>query len=353
LFQHRHQYSRTPTAFDVGGSEFLNNDGAISCGAGTVDIKKNGGTFTNAGLLQGIGNINLMPTSTGTIIPGLSPGTMSIIGVALPTTLSNGTLDMEIQDNSGAGTGNDLIEHFNTVVTLDGSIIVSLIGGFTPSIGDCFTLIECEDGCMGTFSSVSLPTLPATQEWEENYNPFDYTICVVAPIVPIELISFEAFKQDELNQIVWETSSEINVAYHIVEKSSDARNWSELGRLKIDQNSHVINSYRMEDHFPDRITYYRLRVSDHDGSQQIFPVSVVQREELRSLKIYPNPSKGMINLASEIGAELKIYNSQGVLVVDQELIEQTVQIDLSSGLYICQVKVSGKIETQKTTVLEN
>ncbi|MBU4458985.1 MAG: autotransporter-associated beta strand repeat-containing protein, partial [Verrucomicrobia bacterium] len=121
-----------------GGTLIMNGDWRAS-GLITVD---NGGTFSGDGTVGGI-------SSSGTVSPGNSPGTLTSYG---NVTLNTGSiLTMELQD--------PLMDPYDTLVmnggvlTLSGTpeLSLSLYGGYTPNLGDSFTILSGFVGSAGDF----------------------------------------------------------------------------------------------------------------------------------------------------------------------------------------------------------
>ena len=94
-------------------------------------------TVATSGTLGGSGTINGAVTLNGTLAPGNSPGTLTINNSL--TMGDNAVTIMEL-----AGTAANLYDHVNVsgTLTLDGTIRVTLTGGFNPAFGDTFTLFS-------------------------------------------------------------------------------------------------------------------------------------------------------------------------------------------------------------------
>ena len=150
------------TVVGAGGTATVDVESAGSMGVtGTLrvwddgEVATNGGLITATtvdvagGLLSGSGIVAGNVTNRGNVGPGQSPGTLSIIGNYDQT--ADGALALEIADTnvnlfdrlsiSGAG-------------TLDGSMSVSLLGGFEPEFGDEFQVITA-NSLSGTFASLT------------------------------------------------------------------------------------------------------------------------------------------------------------------------------------------------------
>jgi T5SS/PEP-CTERM-associated repeat protein len=123
------------------------NNNAVTV-VGDVDFN---GSVSGPGDFFGPGTANFH----GGIAPGASPSATSFEGNV--TLGSNNTLFIEI-GGTAAGTQFDQI-NVDGQLTLGGALHVSLISGFTPSAGQAFDVFDW-GSLAGTFSSISLPTLP-------------------------------------------------------------------------------------------------------------------------------------------------------------------------------------------------
>lgn len=123
----------------------LNVVGSI---AGSV-VVNNEGTLGGAGAIGG----NVTVNAGGTARPGSSPGVMTVGSLSMNTSAS---LLMEIGGTT-AGIGYDRIQSTGAMA-FNGSLQVSLFGGFTPSAGQSFDLFNW-GSTSGIFSTIILPTL--------------------------------------------------------------------------------------------------------------------------------------------------------------------------------------------------
>jgi len=145
----------------------LTNSGMIEVPAGILEFaggytqsagttRLNGGAlqasaFTfNGGVLEGVGMVTGMLTSGAQVRPGLSPGILNLSGRY--TQRPEGSLQVEI-GGLEAGTNFDRFAIAGQAV-LDGTLEVTLINGFVPSIGDQFRVMSFGSR-MGDFSAIN------------------------------------------------------------------------------------------------------------------------------------------------------------------------------------------------------
>ena len=129
----------------------------ITVGGGVVfeGLVSGGGNFPGAG---GV-------TFNGGYAPGDSPAQVSLSGDL--TLGDTNTLYIELGGTT-AGTEYDRVE-VDGFAALEGELDVTLIDGFTPSVGDNFGFVMASDGFNASFSSLNLPDLSAQSlGWQLN-----------------------------------------------------------------------------------------------------------------------------------------------------------------------------------------
>jgi hypothetical protein len=132
-------------------AQFVNIEGGTLQGAGTV--------FVGTGPVNGV-----VRNLSGRVDPGNSTpgGSLDIIGDF--SNLAGGTLAIQL-----GGTSSGQIDQLDMsrFAFLDGTLEVSLGGGFVPSVGNMFTfLTTAADGVFGEFENL---VLPAGFQWEVDY----------------------------------------------------------------------------------------------------------------------------------------------------------------------------------------
>ncbi len=168
-------------------------------------------------------------------------------------------------------------------------------------------------------------------------------------ILPIELMSFDANASEHGNELSWQTLSEINNDYFILETSKDARNFQAIGSVKGAGNSNELLSYYLMDKNPiASITYYRLKQVDFDGKFSYSDIVSVRRIDDGEVVISPNPVKNVLNI------ELKTIQAENYnfMVVDLlgAVIEKNIHLnkgtnnikldvfaDLPQGFYMLKI----------------
>ncbi|MBI3847133.1 MAG: hypothetical protein HY292_21100 [Planctomycetes bacterium] len=138
-------------------------DGALST-TGAVTIQ--------GGALRGAGTINGNVTSAGSISPGSSAGTLNVAGTYAQE--NGGALNIELGGTT-TGTFDQLLA--SGAVTIDGTLNVSLIGGFQPAIGDQFIILTGAS-VSGTFATANGLDVGFGKRVQVNVNPTNVTLVV-------------------------------------------------------------------------------------------------------------------------------------------------------------------------------
>ena len=171
--------------------------------------------------------------------------------------------------------------------------------------------------------------------------------------LPVELLEFKATANSAVKNVdlTWVTASEINNDYFVIERSTDANDWSPLDSVDGAGNSNAVLTY----HYPDNnpylgTSYYRLKQRDFDGTTEYSNIEVVNFEGLEIISLFPNPSNGEVSISINSSAtgtlELKAYDSLGKLVsnevfqVNEGVSNITTQINAADGRYFISAMMS-------------
>ncbi len=171
------------------------------------------------------------------------------------------------------------------------------------------------------------------------------TINLNQTALPIELVFFTAQNIDnKLVKLEWQTASETNCDFFTIERSKDGSSWTPILKVNGAGNSLSTINYESFDNNPlNDVSYYRLKQTDYNGNFTYSQTrSIVIGNVNATIKIWPNPSNGILNIQSnELRfSEFKIFNSigqevsQNIIYLNQS--EKEVMIDISmlkNGIY--------------------
>jgi hypothetical protein len=186
------------------------------------------------------------------------------------------------------------------------------------------------------------------------------TILVGAIPLPVKLLSFSANRNGGQVNCNWETASEQNSDYFLVERSADGRDYTTIGKVASAGSSAEKSTYRYIDANPLATNaYYRLRSIDTDGSESFSPAVVVAAadkfEAAPMASIVPNPGNEFFELLTSGSpiVEANIYNTLGGHI--QRLVPTSTQTQRLSfnltnypaGIYIMRVQLAAGLTTVK------
>jgi hypothetical protein len=181
---------------------------ALAAAPGTVEI----GTFPDAPI-SGTGAFAPAVThDRGPLAPGHSAGNLTVAG---NYTMTNVTfppiLDIEV-GGTGVGQSDKLIAlgACNLLPSAFGpTLSVSLIGGYTPALGDAITIMSCAGGVSGTFTTENLPALPPPLFFDVVYTPNTVLLEVKSSVTAVTFRSFTAVRTRKGVLLRWRTAAEV------------------------------------------------------------------------------------------------------------------------------------------------
>lgn len=114
--------------------------------------------------------------------------------------------------------------------------------------------------------------------------------------LPVELSRFSAFPQEKTVQLQWQTTTETNNDFFVVEHSLDGKDFEQIGLVKGAGSSSVPLRYEFLHEGPiEGINYYRLVQNDFDGKFSYSKVESAFIEGINpKLDIRPNPVQGNV-----------------------------------------------------------
>jgi hypothetical protein len=168
--------------------------------------------------------------------------------------------------------------------------------------------------------------------------------------LPIELLKFEGYLNNDHVDLFWSTMSETDNDYFSVEHSINGIEWNRVAKVDGAGNSNQELQYSAAHDEPNLgVNYYRLRQTDFNGTYTYTdPISILFEED--HLVIYPNPANTELNIYKPgIGNfELTVYNSLGQEVnLELDAYEDMMQVDverLENGVYFGVLRKGEHIE---------
>lgn len=144
--------------------------------SGSIQVSASGTLKSTAVFLGSLSGNGVAGTGQvfieGDARPGFSPGTMAFGGDVSFGPLS--TLNIELA-GPAAGTQYDRVTVAQTA-SLNGSLNVSLLGGYRPAIGTSFQVVSATGGLTGVFATETLPELAGGASWSVVYGANSVTL---------------------------------------------------------------------------------------------------------------------------------------------------------------------------------
>jgi Zn-dependent metalloprotease len=203
--------------------------------------------------------------------------------------------------------------------------------------------------------------LAYTATFDSGFSGFGLSDAPPVGPLPVTLTTFEGKNTVEGNLLNWATTMEVNNEYFAVERTTDGKNFAEIGKVSGIGNSSVLNYYKFLDSAnPKGISYYRLKQVDKGGKYAYSRIIDINSLHTKEIKFFPNPVQSMLTLElpdPEIkSVQVQIINSAGqkVYVKDAvKIVNGNFNLDvakLPSGVY--QVILSGDKQTYNVSVLK-
>ncbi len=180
---------------------------------------------------------------------------------------------------------------------------------------------------------------------------------ILLSTLPVSFIDFKGVKQNETVKLNWTVSIDKDFDHFIIERSSNAKDFYEIGKLDIRQPP-GLNQYKFEDEHPFKnINYFRIIVVEKDNQKifsKVIPVLFADKRIYIS-KIFPVPAKNEINvkiIATERGYLMfTIINEDGKIVKKEtrsaqaDMVYHTRITGLASGRYTLLIQNNSQKET--------
>jgi hypothetical protein len=187
--------------------------------------------------------------------------------------------------------------------------------------------------------------------------------------IPVELTSFTALVNGNSVALSWSTATETNNFGFTIERKSNFIEWITVGFVNGKGTSVTTNNYSFTDKELPAGTYnYRLKQTDFNGTFKYYnlaeTVEIGLPTEFHLFQNYPNPFNPttVISWQSPVGSRqvLKVYDLLGnevATLVDEYREAGKYEVifdskDLSTSIYLIQLKAGEFIATKKMTLLK-
>ena len=128
-----------------------------------------------------------------------------------------------------------------------------------------------------------------------------------AVTLPIELINFIGYVNNEINHLEWFVASERDNDYYTIEKSIDGLKWQEISKINgygtTTQEQHY---YSYDNNVEKVINYYKLSQTDFNGVKTDLKIIAIDNRK---------PNKTIIRITDIIGRDINIENNNELKII--------------------------------------
>jgi len=175
--------------------------------------------------------------------------------------------------------------------------------------------------------------------------------------LPVELVRFEAEVQSTIVTCEWETASELNNDYFLLQGSIDGYNWETIE--VVDGAGTTTRSMYYEAEFDNAFNqhvFIRLKQVDFNGEFEYSDVLSINTQSIE-VKMYPNPTNGG-NVQVESGLSgyynLTVYSLSGqVMLSDVNAQGARYELEtnsLNAGIYLVKIVQNGTEVTERLVI---
>lgn len=161
--------------------------------------------------------------------------------------------------------------------------------------------------------------------------------------LPIRLNDFTGKNAGSVNNLDWETSSEVNFSHFELQRSADGTSYSKLATIS-SKGITTGSRYSYTDEHPvDGKNYYRLNMVDRDGKSAFSDIVVLVAQSGTGLAVHvhPNPVSQQLNVeitgTRDVNARIMVLDIAGKVLQTIPANNNIVSVDmsrLSSGIYM-------------------
>lgn len=295
--------------------------------------ESNGGSGTFPTTKAGIAVSTLSTTSQGLVLAAIEPWIQDIDDASaaiLRAVYANGISGTYVTwTGSGtSGTSGSFLNANTNYVRIDGP--------------DVWIEFVCQNGVVFP-AQIHFHTV-----WRDRNR--DYGKDLTNVTLPVGLQNFDVKQQGKSRLVSWTTANETELISYDVERTNNAADgFTSIG--KVAAKNTVSNTYSFNDNsLPTASTvYYRLRISERDGSVRYSAIVPIKINRTKSLSVYPNPAKNLVTLilTTEVTkATISVIDPTGKTVkalTNQKGKRFDVDISgLTAGNYYIQLTENGK-----------
>jgi hypothetical protein len=196
----------------------------------------------------------------------------------------------------------------------------------------------------------------ATEQGENNPTPFNLSS------LPVKFISITASLADKTSAIVkWVVATPtVNSNKFEVEFSSDGKNWTKIGEIKI-SNTNQGNYSFLHTNIQAGNIYYRIKETDIDGAWVYSNIVLLHNKNTSAnFVVFPNPASDFIIITAPANGtgktQIILYDAAGKKLYISMMTAASKEINTGSlpdGIYVLKIVSEEMSTTQKIMIMHN
>jgi len=116
-------------------------------------------------------------------------------------------------------------------------------------------------------------------------------------VLPVKYTDFSVSKLKNTALVNWRVASEQNIKYYEVQRSTDASNFTTIGKVNAYNNGAASQKYSYTDASPYKgINYYRVAAINADGKIELSKTGLVSFTALPEIMVFPNPVANVLQI---------------------------------------------------------
>lgn len=225
------------------------------------------------------------------------------------------------------------------IEAFDGGVSLGSVSFSSNADGNYITLLNGGGVLSSIFASVDEVRI-YHQDGADSYIGLN-AIRVTSPaaVLPVTFSDFHVAANNGKVLLDWKTSAEQNVSDFSIQHSVDGVNWKTIAIVAAAGNSTTTSNYHFTHEQPMKgKNYYRILETDNNGKGQFSEMQSIRiSNSIALFTVLNNPvSNGLLQLQVTEPIYVRLFDSNGKLLIQQQLTEGLQQIDVSmfnKGMY--------------------